>query len=464
MNATQILSRGLNHTNNEVTYPPTEWFDGNCSWVDAVSWGCNTTVNATTNATSSDVTSLVLMAVTSVVLALIILATIVGNVFVIAAIIIERNLQNVANYLVASLAVADLMVACLVMPLGAVYEVSQGWILGPELCDMWTSSDVLCSSASILHLVAIATDRYWAVTDVDYIHIRNEKRIFTMIVLVWGAALVVSLAPQLGWKDPDYLARITQQQKCLVSQDLAYQIFATCSTFYVPLAVILILYWKIFQTARRRIRRRREPPPPRPTSADGAPPSGRPVQSARDRRFVKKRFLNLKKCNQRTRTETLAAALLLTEGQSTSTVDTLDDEPRTTAFTINEKVPPSVSPEKSSSTVTNGSKPERSIVPAPTHREKKESLGKRERKAAKTLAIITGAFVICWLPFFIMALVMPICQTCVISDYLASFFLWLGYFNSTLNPVIYTIFSPDFRQAFARILFGTHRRGRNKKF
>lgn len=46
-----------------------------------------------------------------------------GNVFVIAAIILERNLQNVANYLVASLAVADLFVACLVMPLGAVYQV-----------------------------------------------------------------------------------------------------------------------------------------------------------------------------------------------------------------------------------------------------------------------------------------------------------------------------------------------------
>lgn len=46
----------------------------------------------------------------------------------IAAIIIERNLQNVANYLVASLAVADLMVACLVMPLGAVYEVCIGYL------------------------------------------------------------------------------------------------------------------------------------------------------------------------------------------------------------------------------------------------------------------------------------------------------------------------------------------------
>lgn len=42
----------------------------------------------------------------------------------IAAILLERNLQNVANYLIVSLAVADLMVACLVMPLGAVYAVS----------------------------------------------------------------------------------------------------------------------------------------------------------------------------------------------------------------------------------------------------------------------------------------------------------------------------------------------------
>jgi len=48
---------------------------------------------------------------------------ITGNLFVIAAILLERNLQSVANYLIVSLAVADLMVACLVMPLGAVYEV-----------------------------------------------------------------------------------------------------------------------------------------------------------------------------------------------------------------------------------------------------------------------------------------------------------------------------------------------------
>ncbi|KAH1000258.1 hypothetical protein HUJ04_000178 [Dendroctonus ponderosae] len=103
--------------------------------------------------------ALVTMVITAILLGLIILATVIGNVFVIAAILLERNLQNVANYLILSLAVADLLVACLVMPLGAVQEVSQEWALGPELCDMWTSSDVLCCTASILHLVAIALDR-----------------------------------------------------------------------------------------------------------------------------------------------------------------------------------------------------------------------------------------------------------------------------------------------------------------
>ena len=79
---------------------------------------------------------------------------------------------------------------------------------------------------------------------------------------------------------------------------------------------------------------------------------------------------------------------------------------------------------------------------------------KRERKAAKTLAIVTGAFIACWLPFFVLALVMPIFQNVNFPDVLVSFFYWLGCFNSTLNPMIYTVFSPEFRQAFQRILCG----------
>lgn len=50
----------------------------------------------------------------SLVLGLMIISTIIGNSFVIAAVILERNLQGVANYLIVSLAVADLTVAIMV--------------------------------------------------------------------------------------------------------------------------------------------------------------------------------------------------------------------------------------------------------------------------------------------------------------------------------------------------------------
>lgn len=64
---------------------------------------------------------------------------------------------------------------------------------------------------------------YWAVTNIDYIHSRTSNRVFMMIFCVWTAAVIVSLAPQFGWKDPDYLQRI-EQQKCMVSQDVSYQV------------------------------------------------------------------------------------------------------------------------------------------------------------------------------------------------------------------------------------------------
>lgn len=86
----------------------------------------------------------------------------------------------------------------------------------------------------------------------------------------------------------------------------------------------------------------------------------------------------------------------------------------------------------------------------------------KERKAAKTLAIITGVFIVCWSPFF--ALTLLVAVRAVPPDFsplITSLFLWLGYLNSSLNPIIYTIFSPDFRNSFKKMLPCRRRRVQN---
>lgn len=82
---------------------------------------------------------------------------------------------------------------------------------------------------------------------------------------------------------------------------------------------------------------------------------------------------------------------------------------------------------------------------------------KREAKAAKTLAIIVGAFIICWFPFFTIYLVGAFCHSCV-SDIVFAVFFWLGYCNSALNPCIYALFARDFRSAFTRLLLCQRRK------
>lgn len=76
--------------------------------------------------------------------------------------------------------------------------------------------------------------------------------------------------------------------------------------------------------------------------------------------------------------------------------------------------------------------------------EKRLSL---EIKAAKTVAIVTGCFIFCWLGFSILygfsIKTHPVVWSIV---------FWLGYLNSALNPVIYTVFNREFRTCFKRLL------------
>lgn len=78
---------------------------------------------------------------------------------------------------------------------------------------------------------------------------------------------------------------------------------------------------------------------------------------------------------------------------------------------------------------------------------------KREHKAAKTLGIIMGAFILCWLPFFLWYVSVTMCgDACPCPDLVVDLLFWIGYLNSSLNPVIYAYFNREFRQAFKETL------------
>lgn len=81
-------------------------------------------------------------------------------------------------------------------------------------------------------------------------------------------------------------------------------------------------------------------------------------------------------------------------------------------------------------------------------------IAQNERKAARQLGVIMCAFIVCWLPYFIVFLVVAVCPDCI-NGTLSKITLWLGYINSTLNPVLYPLCNANFRHAFARIMCST---------
>uniref|UniRef100_A0ACB8F926 Uncharacterized protein n=1 Tax=Sphaerodactylus townsendi TaxID=933632 RepID=A0ACB8F926_9SAUR len=195
-------------------------------------------------------------------LALLVLSTLMGNALVCLAVLRFHHLRSkITNWFVLSLAVSDLCVALLVMPWKAVTEVAGGlWLFGSRFCDTWVAFDIMCCTASILHLCIISLDRYWAIAS----PFRYERRMTrclasAMIALAWSLSILISFIPvQLHWHKAE-AGRSQGMPKagphlCDTSLNRTYAITSSLISFYIPVAIMIGTYTRIYRIAQAQIR------------------------------------------------------------------------------------------------------------------------------------------------------------------------------------------------------------------
>ncbi|XP_050398276.1 dopamine receptor 1 [Patella vulgata] len=311
-----------------------------------------------TGAASTEVYNLPEKVVIGTVLACIIFISISGNILVCVAVFTDRKLKRNSNLFIVSLAIADLLVAVLVMTFALANDIQGTWEFGAVFCKVWISADIMCSTASILNLCAISLDRFIHIKDpLRYESYMTGRRTMCFISVVWCLSLLISFVPiHLGWhQDPgDGVGPNSNEDMCIFELNPIYAIVSSAISFYIPCIVMLSIYCRLYLYARKH------------------------VESMK---------------------------------RTTTTADRF-----------------------------NGGS------------DKKVSSKVSDHKAAVTLGIIMGVFLFCWLPFFTVNLIAAFCATCI-APVVFKILTWLGYVNSSLNPIIYSIFNQEFREAFRKILF-----------
>ncbi|XP_072122498.1 alpha-2B adrenergic receptor [Mobula birostris] len=395
-----------------------------CNGSQQVLWGERLAVPYTPRSTAGIAT----------VITFIIVFTIIGNVLVIIAVLTSRSLQAPQNLFLVSLAAADILVATLVMPFSLANELMGYWYFKRVWCEIYLALDVLFCTSSIVHLCAISLDRYWSVTQaIQYNSKRTPRRIRCVILTVWLIAAVISFPPLLSMNK-----NLSEEEipVCRLNEEKWYILSSCIGSFFAPCVIMILVYVRIYQVAKQRARqspgsRKDEGVNPN-SSKKPAEPTAPSASNGQEK-----------------------SAQLKNKGKE----DSSSSEPE--ECSVKEKPRRRTEPQERHNPgqgaenwnfQSQGHSVKRQSLLTPNALRKK-AVQNREKRFTFVLSVVIGAFVFCWFPFFFSYSLTAICpKTCSIPPVVFKFFFWIGYCNSSLNPVIYTIFNQDFRRAFRKIL------------
>ncbi|XP_067290145.1 alpha-2B adrenergic receptor [Pseudorasbora parva] len=395
---------------------------------------------------------------------LIMLFTIFGNILVIIAVLTCRSLRGPQNLFLVSLAAADILVATLIIPFSLANELMDCWYFESFWCEIILALDVLFCTSSIMHLCAISLDRYLSISrPVQYAAQRTPRKIKAAILVVWLFSAVISFPPLVSMNK-------TQGLTCKLNDEAWYILYSSIGSFFAPCLIMILVYVRIYQIAKKHTRC--PPGEPRKDGTCGVP-SGGAVQSGKDQGCVdpanvptltafrsktmkqppvesRQQMKRSRKCKDNNEDSSSSGSDVEVLGGhnangATSNVGALEPGHQTSSPTQTYRN--FVATSKGSQLASPN------VKPAGTPNTRRKAMIIREKRFTFVLAVVIGVFVVCWFPFFFSYSLEAICgKACKLPDALFKFFFWIGYCNSALNPLIYTIFNRDFRKAFKKIL------------
>ncbi|CAN8208085.1 unnamed protein product [Coccothraustes coccothraustes] len=427
-------------------------------WSLALGGSSTCTSSASSPGTSSELPpspySPAAVASLAAVVGFLIVFTIVGNVLVVIAVLTSRALRAPQNLFLVSLASADILVATLVMPFSLANELMNYWYFGKAWCNIYLALDVLFCTSSIVHLCAISLDRYWSVTQaVEYNLKRTPRRIKAIILTVWLISAIISFPPLISvYRDPE--GDVFPQ--CKLNDETWYILSSCIGSFFAPCLIMVLVYIRIYRVAKLRTRtlsEKRTMPEGSSQTENGLSRTAGGCTSLR-MQLGENGHYSVHHWRKASELEDIEL-----EESSTSESRRRRSREEHRRKSKSQSFSYSYSSKHSSSRLSRASNRSMQFFSYRRRRKRSSICRKkvaqaREKRFTFVLAVVMGVFVVCWFPFFFSYSLYGICrEACEVPETLFKFFFWIGYCNSSLNPVIYTIFNQDFRRSFKHILF-----------